>query len=176
MRSIASNRPILTAAALLAMGFTLQSCGGEGPEGVTHRFWQAAQERDRATFEALSIPADDVNFDLENEDSQIHALVIGEGTIEGETAEVETTLDMRAGETDLEVEFVTILENRDGEWLVDLEGTTDEVVKAVIGASMTEIGEALGEGLKDAMEGVAEGFAEGMQEMSEAFQEAKGSR
>lgn len=172
MRSITSHRPILTAAALLGMGFSLQSCGSEGPEGVAHRFWQAAQDRDHATFEALSIPSEDVNFNLDNEDSEIRSLVIGEGTIDGKTAQVETMLDMKAGETDLEVDFVTILEKRDGEWLVDIEGTTDEVMRAVMGASMKELGAALGEGLKGAMEGVAEGFAEGMQEMGEAFQEA----
>lgn len=172
MISFATNRPVLTASALLGLGFTLQGCGGEGPDGVAEQFWHAAQARDAATVEALSIPSDNTTFNFENEESEIRSIEMGETSVEGDRAEVETDLDMRSGEKTLDVEFLTVLTRADDQWLVDMDETSSEIMKAVLGASMEEMGEAIGEGMKGAMEGVAEGLAEGMEAIGEAFEDA----
>lgn len=173
MRSIVRDRPVITAVGLLATGFLLQACGGgEGPQSVAERFWEAAQDRDVAAVEALSIPSEDASFNFEDENTGIGSMSIGDAEVDGDRAEVETHLEMEGEEMDLDVEFKTIVAKHDGEWLVDLDRTGDEIMRAVLGASMQELGQALGEGMKEAMEGMAEGLAEGMEEMGKAFEEA----
>ena len=172
MRSMLTDRPIIAAFLLIALGFVLQGCGGEGPQTVAERFWEAAQDRDVATVEALSIPSENASFDFEDDDTAIGSLTVGGAEVDGDRAEVETHLELDGEEMDLDVEFLTIVAKHDGEWLVDLDQTGDEIMQAVIGASMQELGEAIGEGMKEAMEGMAEGLAEGMEEMGKAFGEA----
>lgn len=157
---------------LLATGFALEACGGDGPQDVAERFWEAARDRDAAALEALSLPSDNTEFDLDNEDAQIWDLEIGSVAVEDGVAEVETKFKLDTEDLDIDVEFMTMVARHDGEWLVDMDETTGEIMKAVIGASMAEIGEAIGEGLHDAMEGIAEGLAEGMEELTEELEEA----
>lgn len=172
MRVCHRDRPLLTALLLLAIGFTLAACGGEGPQDTAARFWEAAQNRDVAAVEALSIPSESSRFNFDDSDTEIDDLTIGELSVDGGRAEVETSLVLLGDDMNLEVEFSTVLVRQDGEWLVDMDETTDEIMKTIMGASVREIGEALGEGMKDAMEGMAEGFAEGMENMAKAFEDA----
>ena len=80
---------------LLSVGFVTQSCGGEGPDSVAERFWEAGQNRDVATLEALSIPSDDVDFNfVERDDAGISHVGVGEVTIRDDVAEVDTSLEI----------------------------------------------------------------------------------
>ncbi|MDX1578937.1 MAG: hypothetical protein R3266_10645, partial [Gemmatimonadota bacterium] len=119
------DRPLITGLALLLAGFALSSCGGEGPESVAQRFWEAAQARDVETVEALSIPSENASFDFEDEDTAVGSIEVGNAEIEGDRAEVPTRLEMVGQEMELEVDFATVVARHEGEWLVDLDETGD---------------------------------------------------
>lgn len=176
MRSLTEDRPFLTACLLLGAGFALEACGGAAPETVAERFWEAARDRDVAAVEALSIPAEGVSLDFDDEGTELGAIELGDAEVEGGRAEVATSLEVTSDERDMDLAFSTVLLRRDGEWLVDLGETGDQLVGAVLGTTMQELGEAPGEGMREAMEGMAEdmaeGMAEGMKAMGEAFESA----
>ncbi len=158
--------------AIVLVGLIGAGCAGEGPDSVAERFWTAAQARDIETVEALSIESESTQLNFENTDNVIDSFELGESFEEDGETVVPTTLNSSSGENALEFDFETIMVRQDGDWKVDLDATSNRMIRAVLGASMGEIGEAIGEGMKDAMEGIAEGMAEGMREMGEAMGDA----
>ena len=158
--------------AVVLVGLLAAGCGGEEPVGVAERFWTAAQARDMETVEALSVESESTQLNFENTDNVIDSFQLGESFEEDSETLVPTTLNSSSGENALEFDFETVMVKHEGEWKVDLDATSDRMIKAVLGASMEEIGQAIGEGMKEAMEGVAEGMAEGMREMGEAMGDA----
>ena len=164
---------MLGGVAVLAVVLGTGACSsGEAPGSVAERFWQAAQERDRETVLALSIEAEGMSIDLDDDDTALENLRLGETVIDGDQAFVETQMTAVMEEQTLDLAFETALRKRDGQWLVDLEETGSRMMKSVLGVSMQELGEAMAEGMKDAMQGVADGMAEGMKELAEAMGEA----
>lgn len=162
-----------TLAALLSVALGASGCaGGAGPETVAERFWTAVQEKDRQSVEALSIPAEDTKLNFDREGEMLTAFEVGEVRTEGDVARADTRMEVPMGNLSHEVEFETVLARRDGDWLVDLDPTGDAIMKAVLGVTMQEMGEAIGEGMKEAMQGVAEGMSDAMQEMAEGMGEA----
>lgn len=145
---------------------------GEAPESAAERFWQAVQERDRETVLALSIEAESMSMNFDDEKTAMEDLELGETVVEGDQAFVETRMKAVSEEMTLDLEFETAMAKRDGQWLVDLDETGSRMMKSVLGVSMQELGEAMAEGMKDAMEGLAEGMAEGMQEFGETMGDA----
>lgn len=159
--------------AVVLVGLIGGGCaGGEGPDSVAERFWTAAQARDIETVEALSIESESTQLNFENTDNVIDSFELGESFEEDGETLVPTTLNSSSGENALEFDFETVMVEQEGAWMVDLDATSNRMIRAVLGASMGEIGEAIGEGMKDAMEGIAEGMAEGMREMGEAMGDA----
>ena len=90
-------------------------------------------------------------------------------TVDGDRATVETTV---AAE-EMELAFETVLIRQEGDWKVDLDATTDEMMKSLFGTTMGEftkkMGEAMGEALGESMKAVTKGMAEGLQAMGEAL-------
>lgn len=145
-----------------------------GPEDVAYDFWDAAREGDRARVEELALDPRDARLDFEDGDARIESFEIGEAEVDGDVARVETRVTGANEEAELDLEFETVLVRRDGEWLVDLDETSRELVIAVVGASMEGLGEAISEGMKGAMEGLAEGmeaFGRALQEAGEEVRE-----
>ncbi|MEN8143336.1 MAG: hypothetical protein ABFS14_00155 [Gemmatimonadota bacterium] len=139
---------------------------------MAEQFWTAAQARDIETVEALSVESESTQLNFENEDNAIDAFELGDSFEEDGETLVPTSLKSSTGEKALEFDFETVMVKREGAWKVDLDETGNRMIRAVLGASMEELGQAIGEGMKEAMEGVAEGMAEGMREMGEAMGEA----
>jgi hypothetical protein len=163
----------MSGVAVLAVALGAGACSsGEAPGSVAERFWQAVQEHDRETVLALSIEADGMSMNLDDDNTAMEDLSFGETVIDGDQALVETQMSAVTEERTLDLAFETALAKRDGEWLVDLDETGSRMMKSVLGVSMQELGEAMAEGMKGAMEGVAEGMAEGMKELGEAMEEA----
>jgi hypothetical protein len=159
--------------AVLAVALCAGACSsGEAPGSVAERFWQAVQEHDRETVLALSIEAEGMSMNLDDEGTAMENLRLGETNIDGDQAFVETQMSAVTEDRTLDLAFETALTKRDGQWLVDLDETGSRMMKSVLGVSMQELGEAMAEGMKDAMEGVAEGMAEGMKELGEAMGDA----
>jgi hypothetical protein len=163
---------MLSGFVVMAMLGVTACSSGEAPESVAERFWQAVEQRDQETVLALSIEAEGMSMNFDDDNTVMEGLQIGETVIDGDQASVETRMTAVTEERTLDLEFETALVKRDGQWLVDLEETGSRMMKSVLGVSMQELGEAMAEGMKDAMEGVAEGMAEGMKELGEAMGDA----
>ena len=156
------RRTYLLTAALLAT-----ACGAaDGPHGVAEAFWTASQDGDVEL--AKSYIAEGGNATIKDPDesgSSVGEFSLGETTIDGERATVETTVET-TGEQAMELAFQTVLVSRDGSWKVDLDQTTDEMMKSLFGTTMGDLtkkmGQAMGDAMGEAMKGMAEGMAEGL--------------
>ena len=144
------------------------ACGaaGDGPHAVADAFWSASKEGDVEI--AKSYIAEGGNATIKDPDksgSSVGEFLLDETTIDGERATVETTVET-TGEQAMELAFQTVLVSRDGSWKVDLDETTDEMMKSLFGITMGELtktmGQAMGDAMGEAMKGMAEGMAEGL--------------
>ncbi len=151
------------------------ACGaaGDGPHAVADAFWSASKEGDVEL--AKSYIAEGGNATIKDPDksgSSVGEFSLGETTIDGERATVETTIKTTS-EQAVELAFQTVLVSRDGSWKVDLDETTDEMMKSLFGTTMGELtktmGQAMGDAMGEAMKGMAEGMAEGLKSMGKAF-------
>ncbi len=141
------------------------------PRVVAEAFWTASKDGDMEL--AKSYIAEGGNATIQEPDeSSVGEFSLGETTIDGERATVETTLKT-TGEQAMELAFQTVLVSRDGSWKIDLDQTTDEMMKSLFGTTMGELtkkmGQAMGDAMGDAMKGMAEGMAEGLKSMGKAF-------
>ena len=152
------------AAALLAT-----ACGAaDGPGAVAQAFWTASKEGD--IDRAKTYVAEGGKATMSNpENKSLREFSLGEVTVDGARATVETTVT--AEETELA--FETVLIRQEGDWKVDLDATTDEMMKSLFGTTMGEftkkMGEAMGEALGESMKAVTKGMAEGLQAMGKAL-------
>jgi hypothetical protein len=156
-----------TLALLIAAG-----CGGEGPDEVAERFWIAAQEKDMAAVEAVSTQSETTSLDFDNEDSEIRSFLLQDAEVDEDEATVDTRVVGTSNGRLLELSFQTVLVREDGAWLVEVERTGSQMMAAVFGSSLQELGEAMTDGMQKAMQEMAEGMAEGMQQMAEEMGEA----
>ena len=152
---------------LLTAALLGTACGAaDDPRGVAEAFWTASKDGDMEL--AKSYMAEGGNATIQDPDesgSSVGAFSLGETTIDGERATVETTLET-TGEQAMELAFETVLVSRDGSWKVDLDQTTDEMMKSLFGTTMGDLtkkmGQAMGDAMGEAMKGMAEGMAEGL--------------
>lgn len=144
----------------------------DSPAEVTRDFWYAARDGNQEMVEALSVNRFDTDFDLNDSDSEIHSISIGEAKIRGDEADVETLLEGSNDDMEVTLEFETALVRRDGEWYVEMERTTGRLIGAVMAELGSHLGEAIGEAIEGMAEEISEGLAEGMAELGEALQEA----
>lgn len=181
MFALKSLRRGAGALALTAL-VTLSSTGcwflfDDGPSEVTRDFWNAARDGDQEMLEALSVNRrGDFNFDLDDGDNEIRSISIGDADVDGDEAEVETTIEGLADEREITLEFRTALVKHDGEWLVEMDETTGRLVGAVVEAMAGELGEAITRGLGQAMQGVSEGLEEAGRALQEAAEEMREER
>ncbi len=151
--------------ALVTVGLFAACGGGNGPAVVAEAFWEASRTGDYEL--AQSYVAEGGNASISEEaaqNQQIREFTLGESHVEGDSAAVETSLSGDFGENPVDVEFNTVMVRQEGEWKVDLDGTANEMMKAILGVSMNDFAEQMGEAMGEAMKGMAEGMAEGMKE------------
>ena len=157
--------------ALCASAALVSACGSEGPEAVTEAFWQAGRDGDFETARSHVSESSRASIS-EDASSSIEAFSIGEATVDGSEATVETRLVMEMGSGTREVEFETAVIEEDGTWKIDLDATTSHMMGQLLGVTMEEFGEQLGEAMGEAMKGAMEGMAEGMRELGQAMGDA----
>ncbi len=153
------------AAALLAT-----ACGAaDGPGAVAQAFWAASKEGDIDRAKTYVAEGSKATMSNPEKGKSVREFSLGEVTVEGDRATVETTV---AAE-EMELAFETVLIRQEGDWKIDLDATTDEMMKSLFGTTMGELtkkmGEAMGEALGESMKAVTKGMAEGLQAMGEAL-------
>lgn len=159
---------------LLTAALLGTACGAaDDPRAVAEAFWTASKDGDMEL--AKSYMAEGGNATIQDPDesgSSVDDFSLGESVIDGDRATVETTLKT-TGEQAMELEFQTVLVGRDGSWKVDLDQTTDEMMKSLFGTTMGELtkkmGQAMGDAMGEAMKGMAEGMAEGLKAATQAL-------
>lgn len=144
---------------LLTAALLGTACGAAGdPHAVAEAFWTASKDGDMEL--AKSYVAEGGSASIDESGSSIGDFSLGETAIDGDRATVETTM-VPAGEQSMELAFTTVLVQQDGGWKVDLDQTSDEMMKSLFGTTMGGLVEKMGEAMGDAMQEMVEGMAEG---------------
>ncbi len=137
---------------IIILGTTLTACdripflrgGSDSPAEVARSFWEATQAGDMDLAQTFATGSESVSLNTpEGGDAGITNVQIGEATIEGERASVPTTLtNTMASEQPSDLAISTLLVQVDGDWKVDLDQTMNEVMRGIMGSSMTDIAQA----------------------------------
>ena len=151
---------------LLTAALVGTACGsGDGPHAIASAFWTASKNGDMELAKSYMAEGGSASIDETKSGSSVGDFSLGETTIDGDRATVETTV-VSTGEQEMELAFNTVLVQQDDGWKVDLDQTTDEMMKSLFGTTMGDftkkMGEAMGDAMGDAMKGMAEGMAEGL--------------
>ncbi len=159
---------------VLTAAFLAMACGAANdPRDVAEAFWSASKEGDVELAKSYIAEGGNATIkDPKESGSSVGEFSLGETTIDGERATVETTVETTGAQA-MELAFQTVLVSREGSWKVDLDQTTDEMMKSLFGTTMGDLtkqmGEAIGDAMGDAMKGMAEGMAEGLKSMGDAL-------
>jgi hypothetical protein len=146
---------------------------GDSPRDIAEHFWDANQDGDMELASAYVSSESSATVKRPDDGGMpMESYSLGAEEIDGDRATVETAMTANMGSQQLDVDFQTHLVREDGEWKVDLDRTTSDIMRAALGVTMEEMGEMVGEAMKGAMEGLAEGLQEGMDAMGEAISEA----
>ncbi len=154
--------------ALIAVGC---SQSGAGPEQIADQFWNAAMEGDAATVEALSLPSENAKLNLDS-DKRPKDLTLGKLTKTDDGAEIETKVVAGEEDATMTISFSTILVEKNGEWLVDLDQTTQSMMQGMFGGAFEQMGQAMADGMQEAMQGMADGMADAMEDLGESMSDA----
>ena len=159
---------------LLTAALLGTACGAsDGPRNIASAFWTASKDGDMELAKSYIAEGGNATIKAPNESrSSVGEFSLGETAIDGNRATVETTV-VSTGEQEMELAFNTVLVQQDDGWKVDLDQTTDEMMKSLFGTTMGDftkkMGQAMGDAMGEAMKGMAEGMAEGLETMGKAF-------
>ena len=159
---------------LLTAALLATACGAaDGPHGVAEAFWTASKDGDLELAKSYIAEGGNTTIkDPSESGSSVVVFSLGETTIDGKQATVETTIET-TGEQAMELSFNTVLVQQDGGWKVDLDKTTDDMMKILFGTTMgglvEKMGQAMGDAMGEAMKGMAEGMAEGLKAAAQAL-------
>jgi hypothetical protein len=157
---------------ILAAALLATACGaGDDPGAVAEAFWTASKAGDIEL--AKTYVAEGSKATMNNSgDSQLGDFSLGEVTVDGDRATVETDV----ASEEMELAFQTVLIRQEGDWKVDLDATTDEMMRSLFGTTMGDftkkMGEAMGEAVGESMKAMADGMAEGLQAVGEALSDS----
>jgi len=165
-----SFRPVRCLAAAL-LTIIVAACASSDPAAVAEAFWQAGRDGDIERARSFVSASSSAKMN-DGTSSTLEDVWIGESTVDGDGATVETRVMAATGEQSRQIDFNTIMVREDGAWKVDLDATSQEMMKEILGVTMSEFGEQVGDAMKGAMEGMAEGMAKGMEKMGEAMTDA----
>ena len=140
----------------------------DGPRSLAEAFWTASKEGDAELARSYIVEGGSATINEDASGSSISEFSLGETAIVGDRATVETTI-VSTGEQATEVAFNTVLVQQNEGWKVDLDETTDEMMKSLLGTTMGEFTEQMGEAMGEAMKGMADGMAEGLEAMGKAL-------
>ena len=165
---------------MAAVAAAVACSGGDDAAQTAEDFWMASKAGDIELAKTYVTEASVGSIKEPGESgSSIGDVSLGELSFDGDQAMVETSL-IASGDEPMTVEFRTILVQEDGRWKVDLDQTTDELMKSMLGVTMGEMAEAMGNAMGEAMgamaEGMAQGMADGMKAMGEALADSMRGR
>ena len=145
--------------------------GSDGPTNVAQSFWQAAQAGDMELAQTFATGSESVSLNTpEGGDAGITNVQFGDAIIDGEAAAVPTTItNTMASEQPTDLSINTSLVQVDGEWKVDLDKTMDEVMRGIMGVSMTDMAQAMGNAMVGAVEGMADGMQNAAEQMADSM-------
>ncbi len=145
---------------------------GDDPHDIASAFWTASKDGDMELAKSYMAEGGTASINENKSGSSVGDFSLGETTIDGDRATVETTV-VSTGEQEMKLAFNTVLVEQDNGWKVDLDQTTDEMMKSLFGTTMGDfaekMGQAMGEAMGEAMKGMAEGMAEGLKSMGKAL-------
>jgi len=152
----------------LATCALMLGCGAETGEikAVAQAFWDASAAGD--TELARSYVSESSSFKPEASDegdSSQGSMQLGDVEVDGDEATVATVVSGMNQDTPIEFEFATAMVREDGEWKVDMDKTTANLMQAAFGA----MAEAMGNAFKGLAEGMAEGMKEGLSAMGDSL-------
>lgn len=155
---------------------TAAACGAaDSPGTVAEAFWTASKDGDKELAETYMVEGGSASISEGGSGSSIGEFSLGETAVDGERATVATTVTSM-GEQSMVLDFNTVLVQQDGSWKVDLDQTTDEMMRSLLGTTMGDLaeqmGEAVGNAMGEVMEGIAEGMAEGLKSMGDALNDS----
>ena len=155
---------------ILAAALLVAGCGSaNGPGDVAEAFWTASKAGDIEL--AKTYVADGAKATMNNpgESQSLREFSLGDVTLDGDRATVGTTV----ASEEMELAFETVLIRQESDWKVDLDATTDEMMKSLFGSTMGDLtkkmGEAIGDAVGESMKAVAKGMAEGLEAMGETL-------
>lgn len=159
---------------LTAVLFVTGCAGGDDPRAVADAFWTASKDGDVELAKTYIAEGGNASIQDPNESgSSVGDFSLGESAIDGDRATVETTVSS-AGAQEMELSFQTVLVRQQGDWKVDLDQTTGEMMKSLFGGSMGDfaekMGEAMGEALGEGMKAMSEGLAEGLKAAADSME------
>jgi hypothetical protein len=163
---------------ILTLAATVFGCGlfAASPDEVARDFWDASVDGDFDLAAEYVTEASRHVLERAEDAPEVEEVALGEIVIDGDRANVHTTLSAMMNDRPIEVEFNTMLEKEDGEWRVNLTATSGQMISKIMGGAageiMSQFGQAMGEQMRGIMEGMMKGLAEGMQEMGSEFQSA----
>ena len=151
---------------LLTAALLGTACGAaDDPRVVAEAFWTASKDGDMELAKSYMAEGGSASINEDESGSSVDDFSLGESAVDGDRATVETTV-VSTGEHAMELDFHTVLVQRDDGWKVDLDQTTDEMMKSLFGTTMGDLtkkmGQAMGDAMGEAMKGMAEGMAEGL--------------
>lgn len=130
----------------------------EPPEAVVSTFWAATLTGNEPVIETLVVPGSFVaaNFDAARHHEIFDSVVLGETRRDGDRAAVATSLQGTFFGLPGEVRFNTVLVIYEGEWRVDYQATTSEMIGTLLGDSVDEVGQAMERNIKVLDESMSE--------------------
>ncbi len=155
---------------MLTLLIGLAACSGQSsPTAVSQQFWQAIQERDMETAKQLAT-WDTVEYLKYLKAEKVHPerFELGDEMLGEKRAEVLTVLyTSQLGKSGVKLPGVTILENTEKGWKVDVKKTMGSIVKT----SMNNVFDQLNGLLQEGMNELDKTLSESMNELGNALEE-----
>lgn len=148
------------------------------PETVSERYWRAVQAKDSKKIKQYSTAFWDTETEQINSLPEIESFVLGQIVINDHKAEVETNLNIKNSEPDIEtIQLITYLIQTEGVWKVDydktMQGIGPKSFNDVI-EELTELGNLLKDEFNhslDEIDNAIPKIEEGISEFGEKIQE-----
>jgi tetratricopeptide (TPR) repeat protein len=162
----------------LLTGALLVGCGGAADDArdVAQSFWEASRDGDVERARSYVSESSAAKINEQDDESGVGEVAIGEARIEEGVALVETTISGMDEDMPMGVEFETVLVREEGAWKVDLDRTTGNMMKSMLGVSLNAVAEEMGKALGEAMGQMVEGMQEGFESMADSLADTNRNR
>lgn len=153
----------------------VMACGGgaDGPADIARAFWMASRDGETELARSHVLPGGNANLSAQDDGPPISEVEVEDAEIHGDSARVPTHLTgVTKDGSPVDVRFETIMVRDSDRWLVDLDRTTGQMLRAMIGLSVKDLGEAIGNAMADGMKEAMGAMAEGFRELSDSLEGA----